>query len=177
VSSTPAGTPNYLAEADSYAQYTDSLAITGGTGSGVLQLQYTVDGSGSGTGYTYLGIFNAPGICHQIDNGAVTRGSLAYLTQTGSNISNTLTFYVPFTDGSSLSIEPIMRTSAQYVWYNPAPSRWDHYNTASLTSALTLDGTADNPGNPVGNAMIAATSGRCRAVCCFSGRDSVRCSF
>jgi hypothetical protein len=166
VNNAPAGQPNYLAEADSYAQYTDALTITGGTGNGVLQLQYTVDGSASGTGiygggYAYVGLFGASGVYSQLNNGAISNSSLAYITSPGANQTDTVTFYVPFTYGTQLSIEPILKTTAQYLGYEPTPfaSNWDFYNTATLDSALILDGTADNPGNQISNAMIAATSG------------------
>lgn len=45
VSGSPTG-PHYVGEADSYAQYTDMLTMTGGTGTGVLELEYTLDGVG-----------------------------------------------------------------------------------------------------------------------------------
>jgi hypothetical protein len=164
VSSSPGG--NYLAEADSYAQYTDDLTITGGTGSGVLSLHYTVDGSASGTGiygggYAYVGLFGPSGVYNSLNGGPASSSSTAFITSPGINQTDTVTFYVPFTYGTPLSIEPILRTTAQYLGYEPTPfsSNWDFFNTATLDSALILDGTPDNPGSLVDGTSILASSG------------------
>ena len=171
LSAAPAGLPNYMAEANSYAQYTDNLTITGGTGSGVLKLQYTVDGSAGGGsptssviyggGYAYVGIFGAAGVSYSLNNGAITNSSVAYINGAGANKSDTVTFYVPFTYGTAFSIEPILKTTAQFLAYEPTPfaTNWDYYNTAALDSVLVLDGTPSNPGSTVGTASIASTSG------------------
>jgi len=55
-----------------------------------------------------------------------------------------------------------MRTAANfYLDFDSTPytATWDYYNTATLTAALVLGGTANNPGNSVNGAQIAATSG------------------
>ncbi|GEM_PF-5943176 len=161
------GGAHYLGEANSYAQYDDTLTITGGTGTGVLELQYMLDGNAtsSGTGFnlsfSYLAIFGAVGATYSLDGGAITSGQQVTFSGNGAK-SDTVTFYVPFTYGTQLSIEPIVRTAANfYQDYDSTPytATWDFYNTATLTSALVLDGTANNPGSVVNAASIAAASG------------------
>jgi len=160
---------HYLGEANSYAQYDDMLTITGGSGSGVLQLQYSLDGSASdtGTGFnlstSYLAVFGAfgGGAYYQMDNGPLTNGQEADFSGNGTK-SDTVIFYLPFTYGTQFSMEPILRTAANvYKDYDSTPytATWDYYNTATLTAALVLDGTASNPGSVVNGAGIDSTSG------------------
>jgi hypothetical protein len=159
------GTPgsNYSAESDSYAQFTDQLIITGGTGSGVLKLLFAADGSISNTGtgsngsYAYLGLFQAPGVYAQLDTFAVTSTNLEYF-----NSNSTVTFYVPFTFGTQFSIEPIVRAAAQdYQAYDTTPytATSDFYSTATITSALVFTGTPTSLGTQVSNAGISSTTG------------------
>jgi hypothetical protein len=163
----PAGA-HYLGEANSYSQYDDTLTIMGGTGSGVLQLQYSLDGSSTstGTGFdlstAYLAIEGAfgGGAYFQINNGTLTNGQEADFFGTGT-IADTVTFYLPFTYGTPFTMDPILRSTANFYGdYDSTPysATWDFYNTATVTAALVLDGTANNPGNQVA-AQISSTSG------------------
>jgi hypothetical protein len=110
------GTPgsSYSAEADSYAQFTDNLTITGGTGTGVLALMFATDGSigNTGTGYNgsyvYLALFDASGVYSAINGEPATNTDIQYFTS-----DTNVTFYVPFTFGTQFSIEPVMRVAAQ----------------------------------------------------------------
>ena len=166
---TVTGSPsaNYFGEADTYTQYDDTLTITGGTGGGVLALQYTVDGTSSHTGsgfndsFAYLAMFDASGVYYQEDGGAITSGNQVFFSGEGL-FADTVTFYIPFTYGSALDIGPIMRSAADfYTAFDGTPftATWDFYNTATLDSALVLDGTADAPGSVNDGALISATSG------------------
>jgi hypothetical protein len=167
VTGSPTGA-HYLGEANSYAQYDDMLTITGGTGSGVLELQYSLDGSSSstGTGFnlssSYLAVFGAfgGGAYFQINNGALTNGQEADFFGSGA-YADTVIFYLPFTYGTPFTMEPILRSTANfYKDYDSTPytATWDFYNTATVTAAVVLDGTANNPGNPVA-AQITSASG------------------
>ncbi len=167
VTGSPTG-PHYLAEANSYSQYDDTLTITGGTGSGVLELQYSLDGSSSstGTGFdlstSYLAIEGAfgGGAYFQINNGALTNGQEADFSGTGT-FADTVTFYLPFTYGTPFTMDPILRSAANFYQdfdSTPYTATWDFYNTATVTAAAVLDGTANNPGNAVA-AQIASDSG------------------
>jgi hypothetical protein len=167
VTGSPTGA-HYLGEANSYAQYNDALTITGGTGSGVLELQYSLDGSSSsiGTGFnlssSYLAVFGAfgGGAYFQINNGALTNGQEADFSGSGT-YADTVIFYLPFTYGTPFAYDPILRSTANfYKDYDSTPytATWDFYNTATVTAALVLDGTANNPGNPVA-AQISSASG------------------
>jgi hypothetical protein len=166
VTGSPAGA-HYLGEANSYADYTDDLTMTGGSGTGVLQLQFTLDGSSTstGTGFNlstaYLAIFGGVGAYHTIDGGTLTAGAEADFFGSGAK-ADTVIFYIPFTYGTQLSIEPIVRTAANFYADNdttPFTGTWDYYNTATLTSALVVGGTASNPGTVVNGASIASSSG------------------
>jgi hypothetical protein len=167
VTGSPAGA-HYLGEANSYSQYDDTLTIMGGTGSGVLQLQYSLDGSSTntGTGFdlstSYLAIEGAfgGGAYFQINNGTLTNGQEADFSGTGT-IADTVTFYLPFTYGTPFTMDPILRSAANFYGdYDSTPytATWDFYNTATVTAALVLDGTANNPGNQV-VAQITSASG------------------
>lgn len=166
ITGSPTG-PHYLGEGDSYSQYQDSLTITGGTGSGVLELQYALDGSFSSTGtgpnlsFGYLAIFGAVGAYFRVDSGALTSGQQFTFSGNGTR-NNTVTFYVPFTYGTPLNIEPIIRSAADfYADYDSPPytATTDFYNTATLNAALVLDGSANAPGSVVSGTTIASTTG------------------
>jgi hypothetical protein len=159
------GTPgsSYSAEADSYAQFTDNLTITGGTGTGVLALMFATDGSISNTGtgyngsYVYLALFDASGVYSAINGGPATNTDIQYFTS-----DTNVTFYVPFTFGTQFSIEPVMRAAAQdYQAYDVTPytATSNFYSTATLASALVFDGTPTSLGNQVSNADISSTTG------------------
>jgi hypothetical protein len=167
VTGSPTGA-HYLGEANSYAQYFDMLTITGGSGSGVLQLQYSLDGSSTSTGtgfnlsFSYLAIEGAfgGGAYFQINNGALTNGQEADFSGSGT-IADTVTFYLPFTYGTPFTMDPILRSAANfYADYDSTPytATWDFYNTATVTSALVLSGTANDPGTQVA-AQITSDSG------------------
>jgi hypothetical protein len=101
------------------------------------------------------------GAYYQIDNGPLTNGQEADFSGNGTK-SDTVIFYLPFTYGTQFSMEPILRTAANvYKDYDSTPytATWDYYNTATLTAALVLDGTASNPGSVVNGAGIDSTSG------------------
>ena len=107
---------NFEGEADSLANYTDTLTITGGSGNGVLVLTYTLDGSISAPSGTNLNteellIMQATGGYHQLDGGTITSGLGVSIFGTGTK-SDTVAFYIPFTYGSALAIEPWMAANA-----------------------------------------------------------------
>jgi hypothetical protein len=167
VTGSPTGA-HYLGEANSYSQYDDTLTIMGGTGSGVLQLQYSLDGSStsSGTGFdlstSYLAIEGAfgGGAYFQVNNGTLTNGQEADFSGSGT-ITDTVTFYLPFTYGTPFTMDPILRSTANFYGdYDTTPytATWDFYNTATVTAALVLNGTANNPGTQVA-AQITSGSG------------------
>jgi len=167
VTGSPTGA-HYLGEANSYSQYDDTLTIMGGTGSGVLQLQYSLDGSSSSTGtgynlsFSYLAIEGAfgGGAYFQINNGTLTNGQEADFSGSGT-YTDTVNFYLPFTYGTPFTMDPILRSAANfYADYDSTPytATWDFYNTATLTAALVLNGTANSPGTQVA-AQITSASG------------------
>jgi hypothetical protein len=163
---TVTGSPvsSFLGEADSYAQYTDGLTITGGSGSGVLQLQYTVNGSVGQTGsgfnssFAYLGMFFAPGVYSQTNNNGIQSSNVDYVTN-----SATVTFYIPFTYGTTFTLEPIIRAAADFSPANldttPFTATSNFFDTATLDSALVFAGTPLSLGSENNVAAISATSG------------------
>lgn len=155
------------AESDSYASFTDNLTITGGTGSGLLDLEFTVDGSITNTGGSnfsdaYLQLYSDPGADSSLNGGAVIGDDTQHL---GSG-SSTVDFYVPFSFGTQFSIQPYLRATAQYGTNfgstpdaPPYTATSDFYSTAVLTSALVYTGTSGNLGTQITNASIASTTG------------------
>jgi hypothetical protein len=157
---------NFEGEADSLANYTDTLTITGGSGNGVLVLTYTLDGSISAPSGTNLNteellIMQATGGYHQLDGGTMTSGLGVSIFGTGTK-SDTVAFYIPFTYGSALAIEPWMAANAPFITpgdTTPYSSTVDYFNTATLDSAVVFAGTPLDLGGQNNGAGIASTSG------------------
>ncbi len=166
VNVTGAPPSNFEGEADSLANYTDTLTITGGSGNGVLALTYTLDGSinapsGTNLNAVELLIMQASGGYHQLDGGAVTSGLGVGIFGNGTK-TDTVAFYIPFTYGTALSIEPWMAANAPFVTpgdATPYSSTVDYFNTATLDSAQVFAGTPLDLQGQNNDAVIASSSG------------------
>jgi hypothetical protein len=158
---TVTGSPGvFLGLADTYADYFDELTINGGTGTGVLQLQYTVDGviSQTGTGPnvdSFAFLSNLFASSYQVDGGPITSGTEADFFGNGTT-NSTVTFYLPFTYGTAFASELHLEAAAGFASSSsdltPYTSTADFYNTATLNSALVFDGTTLNTGAQIGSA-------------------------
>ncbi len=157
--------------ADTYADYFDTLTITGGTGSGVLVLQYALDGSISHTGTgpnvdSSAAFSNAFAADYQIGSGAVTSGSEADFFGDGAT-NGTVTFYIPFTYGTSVFTELRLETAAGFQAapgfagddMSPYTAISNFSNTASLNSALVYAGSPSTLGAQNTGAVIGSASG------------------
>lgn len=164
---TPGG--NFVLSATSEATYGDLLTITGGTGSGVLALRYSLDGSitqtGSGNSVSLVlgGLSSAPtGTLASENGGALTGTILGPFIGVGGH-GDTLTEYVPFTYGTTFAITPDLLADPEYFSSqgNTAPftASVDFYNTLSLNSALVYGGTPRSLGALNSSADISSEDG------------------
>jgi hypothetical protein len=164
---TPGG--NFTLGATSEAEYSDLLTITSGTGTGVLALQYTMDGSitqsGTGTSVSLLigGLSVAPtGTLTSANGAGMTANTLGTFIGVGSH-TDTLSVYIPFTYGSAFAIAPDLLADPEYFSSlgNTAPysATVDFYNTLTLNSALVYGGTPSSLGALNGSADISSASG------------------
>jgi hypothetical protein len=157
--------PNFLSAADNDADYIDTLTITGGTGNGVLALQYELDGSLSHTGTgpsvtSFLALADPFATNYQLGSGAVNGGSEADFFGDVAT-SGTVTFYVPFTYGTAFTNELNLDAFAAFASGDSTPftATVDFYNTAALHSALVFAGTPLSLGAENTAADIGSTSG------------------
>ncbi len=157
---TVTGSPGvFLGLADTYADYFDEFTINGGTGTGVLQLQYTVDGviSQTGTGAnvdSFAFLSNLFASSYQLNSGPITSGTEADFFGNGTT-SSTVTFFLPFTYGIAFASELHLEAAAGFASSAdsiPYTTTADYYNTATLNSALVFDGTTQNTGAQIGSA-------------------------
>ncbi len=144
-------TSSYLANAIAESSYVESLTISGGSGSGVLSMQYTLDGSFSSTGAGFnsssvdFGVQLAPSGSYMSLNGAaLTSGSTNAISGNGAH-SDTLTVLMPFTYGTAFEIIPFMQANAYFQVgggnTTPYTSSANFYNTMTLDAALVYTGT------------------------------------
>ncbi len=161
---TATGTLPSVGLADTYADYLDVLTVTGGTlgTSGVLVLQYALDGSITGPvpDPSFSAFSNLFAADYQIGGGAVTSGSEADFFASGAT-STTVTFYLPFTYGTAFGSELHLETLALFGSGDSTPftATVDFYNTASLNSALVFAGTPTSLGTENTSAVISSDSG------------------
>lgn len=171
VPSTPAAGPYAFAYTN--AEFIDLLTITGGSGPGVLVLRFTVDGSitttqpGAGTVGTVATLSmclvdgcNDSGVYSSLNSGAATQ-----TTEQGFQSNATVTFYVPFTYGTQLEIEPFLSAQDQflggspYLDGTPFTTTANFNSTVTLTSASVFTGTPTSLGTQVSNASIGSGDG------------------
>lgn len=170
VSVSAAPGPDSIAIPETIAAYTDTLTITGGSGAGVLALAYTLDGSISVTGTGPQGVTAVFPMCD--DNGcndgsiyySLNSGALTALSsgQPGFRSNGTVIFYIPFTYGAPLDIEPFLSTQAQFIVGSdsiPFSASANFNDTVTLSSALVYGGTPSAPGTQNNGALIDAASG------------------
>jgi hypothetical protein len=158
--------PHFLSAADDTADYVDTLTITGGSGSGVLVLQYALDGSISHTGTgvnvsSFLSLANPFATDYQLGSGAVNGGTEADFFGDGAT-NGTVTFYIPFTYGTAFGTELTMDAFAGFGSGGdtaPFTATVDFYNTAALNSALVFSGTPLSLGAENTGADISSASG------------------
>jgi len=162
VTGTP-GAPLY-GTASTTAVFTDMLTITGGTGSGVLELTYALDGviSNTGTGFNSSSayLYMPAASTFQYDNEGIASGGYVEIDGNGT-YNDTVTYYIPFTYGTALSTELDLNANALFA---PGDSTSytatvNYYNTAALTSALVSGGTPSDPGAENNAADIGSASG------------------
>jgi hypothetical protein len=163
---TPGG--DFVLTAASESEYGDLLTITGGTGGGVLALQYTLSGSisasGTGTNVSLVlgGLASAPTGTVTYANGTALTTTLGSFLGTGTH-SDTVAEYIPFTYGTAFAIVPELLTDPAYFSSlgNTAPytTTVDFYNTMSLNSALVYGGSPLSLGELNASADISAASG------------------
>jgi hypothetical protein len=151
----------FSALADSYSEYGEGLTINGGTPgtSGVLALQYAVDGSQGPTGGDIAFFSDFFAADYQVGSGPITSGTEADFF--GATTSTTVTFYLTFTYGTAFYSEIHLEAGPLFGSGASAPSSEtvDFYNTASLNSALVYDGTVSNLGAQNTSAVITSDSG------------------
>jgi len=92
--------------AETTAHFNDDLTITGGTGAGVLELQFAVTGSATPFGTGQLALCDSHGCTDPNVFFTVNSGTLTIESSFQPNfISNaTIAFFIPFTNGTALSI-------------------------------------------------------------------------
>lgn len=156
---------HFLSAADTTADYVDLLTITGGTGSGVLELQYGLDGSISQTGtgpnaLSFATLANPFAYDYQLDSDGITSGSEADFFGNGT-YNDTVTFYIPFTYGTAFGTELTLDAFAGFGSgdLTPLTANVNYYNTAALNSALVFAGTPSDPGAENAAAVIDSASG------------------
>lgn len=153
--------------ADSSADYTDTLTITGGTGSGVLGLTYALDGvissTGTGNNNSSITFYSNAATTSNYDNEGIQSGSYIQLPATlpvNGTYKDTVTFYIPFTYGTALAIDLNLDASAVVDGdLTPYTATVNYYNTAALTSALVFSGTPSDPVTQNSAADIVSASG------------------
>lgn len=148
---------------ETVTSYVDTLTIGGGTGSGVLALNYTLDGDlNSGAGYVAFGLASAPAGSEASLNGAAySAGSIGNVLLTSGSQTESMSLYVPFTYGTAFTIDPFLVAAALYSGgtATPSTSAVDFYNTMSLDSALVYGGTPGSLGAENSAADIGASTG------------------
>jgi hypothetical protein len=156
---------NYSAGADSIANYTDLLTITGGAGGGVLELTYAINGSISEMGMNQsaadIFVLGPTGGYVQRNGGALQLNNGIGLIGEGPH-ADTVNFFIPFTYGSAFSIEPEMIANAVFFAppdTTPFTATVAFNNTATLSSALVFAGTPLALGAENFTAGISSTSG------------------
>ncbi len=142
------GTPGDSAS-HSIAQYDDTFTVTGGSGDGVLQLTYSLDGSitqtAPGAYNTSLGFGTYGPSVWQLDGGTIHHDGLTSgpaLLGDGTK-SDTVTFYLPFTYGTPFGKAFFMNSTAGFAHSTdsaPYTAAVDFYNTATPSSALVFNG-------------------------------------
>jgi PEP-CTERM motif len=135
----------------------------------VLALSFAINGSVSTTGAAGgpLGTTASLALClsdgcndtnvySSLNGGAITQS-----TQPGFRSDATITFYVPFTYGTTFEIEPFLATQAQFIPGDGTPftTTANFNSTAHLTSALVLGGTSNAPGSIVNGTAIGSDAG------------------
>ena len=169
------GTPpiGLLEGAFSYASFDDGLTITGGSGSGVLLLNWAVHGSlsnsnGINSSAGTLDMFdsNAPnGVYSSLNGRLLPPGSEPSFGGESGSPDGTANFLLPFTFGTPFYISPLLYAdSVFYQAYNTTPytAETDFLDTAALTSALVYDGTMSSngpSGSLVDDAIIQSGDG------------------
>jgi hypothetical protein len=155
---------NAYIEADGVANYTDTLTINGGTGSGVLALAYTLTGDVSGAGAEgsdgYMLMGGSGG--YSFNGGPIVISSGGQAMEGNGPQNYPMIFYVPFTYGTAFSIEPQLYTNAIFEASfdtTPDTATVNFYNTAMLDSALVYAGTPSSLGALNNAADISSTSG------------------
>ena len=164
----PGPVPNgFSVLAESISHFNDDLTITGGTGAGVLELQFAVTGSATPFGTGQLALCDSrgcgdPNVFFTVNSGTLTSES----SFQPNFISNaTIAFYIPFTYGTALSIEPQLSTSAQFFSCSsgcpstPFDANANYNDTAIISAALVRTGTTNSPGTVVTGASIADGDG------------------
>jgi hypothetical protein len=150
----------------SYAEFLDTLTITGGTGSGFLQLDYSVKGTASHTGTGKndgsigFGLFGT-GITYRLNGGSLKNGSGPALFGDGAK-DEAVTIYLPFTYDIPVDVDPFFVTGATFsasLDTIPWTGTWDFFDTATLESLRVFAGTAQSPGQENTSADIRASSG------------------
>lgn len=179
VQGSPPGEPNYLIQATTDVGYSDGLRITGGTGTGVLAMTYSLHGLFGGNGNTGVDSYsigdstggltirafegnslsgNLINVYSQTNNGPIVNHDPFLILNSGTN---TEAFYIPFTYDTPFTFAVDLSTSARFVNGDVTPffSNVDFYNTAILESAFVLSGTPSAPGSQVSGVTIHADSG------------------
>lgn len=162
VAGSPPSAPAWV-YSETASTYSDTFTIGGGTGSGVLALEYSVDGTlNAGSGYVAFGLSSAPaGSDSSLNGAAYSAGTLANMIATPGAQNDSLSVQVPFTYGTSFTITPVLVGAALYTGgtATPATSALDFYNTMTLDSALVYGGAPSALGSENDSAVINASTG------------------
>jgi hypothetical protein len=103
---------------------------------------------------------NDSGVYSSLNSGAATQ-----TTEQGFQSNATVTFYVPFTYGTQLEIEPFLSAQDQflggspYLDGTPFTTTANFNSTVTLTSASVFTGTPTSLGTQVSNASIGSGDG------------------
>ncbi len=162
VTGSPPAAPAWL-YSETVTTYGDTLTIGGGTGSGVLAINYSLDGVlNSGAGFVAFGLSSAPtGSEESLNGAAFSAGSIGNLLSAIGSQTDSLSVYVPFTYGTAFTVTPFLVGAALYTGGTATPSTsvLDFYNTMTLDSALIYGGTPEALGAENAAADISASSG------------------
>lgn len=146
------------------ALFTDTLTITDGVGSGVLELTYALDGvisnTGSGLNSSNASLNMTPaGTYFQLDSEGIMPGGYVEIDGNGT-YNDTVTYYIPFTYGTALPTELDLNASAEFNGDStPYTATVNYFNTAAPISALVFGGTPSDPGAENTAAVIGSASG------------------
>src|SRR5579864_3319215 len=154
----------FFAISETESHFMDDLTMTGGSGSGVLELDYTVHGTtnsalaSAGLAMCDTNGCSDPNVYYILNGGALTSESTS---QPFFQSNATLKFYVPFTYGVAVEIEPLLNTQAQFDSSRATPfdASANFNSTAIITGAFVLGGTSNAPGSAVKGAGIGDDDG------------------